>query len=98
MIIICLKETQLGRNTTLNHKKPIEFPNYKIYRKDCQPSKCGVAILVKQNIPQWYMNINSKLEQVSVKIFYRGKEMSVTSLYLTPGIKFKIKELENYNN
>ena len=95
--IICLQETQLGPNTTLDNKKPINFPDYKIYRKDCKPGKWGVAIMVKQNIPQWYMDINSKLEQVSVKIFYKGKELSVTSLYLTPGIKFKIKDLESLN-
>ena len=34
--IICLQETQLGPNTTLDHKKPIDFPDYKIYRKDCK--------------------------------------------------------------
>ena len=73
------------------------FPDYEIYRKYGQPGKWGVAILVKQNIPHWYMDINSKLEQVSVKIFYKGKEISVTSLYLTPGIKIKIKDLEILN-
>ena len=95
--IICLQETQLGPNSTLKKSKPITFPDYKIYRKDCSPGKWGIAILVKQNIPQWEMKIRSKLEQVSVKVFYRGKEMSVTSLYLPPGLRFKDRDLEILN-
>ena len=96
--IICLQETQLGPNSTLKNSKQIKFQDYKIYRKDSTPGKWGVAVLVKQNIPQWEMKINSKLEQVSVKVFYKGKEMSVTSLCLPPGIRYYFLKCLLYTN
>ena len=92
--IICLQETQLGPNSTLQNKRKIEFRGYNLYRKDTSPGKWGVAILVKEDIPQSLLRITSSLEQISVKIFYKGKEMSITSLYLPPQIDFTLNELE----
>ena len=95
--IVCLQETQIGPNSRLKYNKPIEFRGYNMYRKDCEPGKWGVAILVKEDIPQNLINIRSSLEQVSVKVFYKGKTLSVTSFYLPPQIRFTINELEILN-
>ena len=92
--IVCLQETQVGPDSTLRYRRPIEFRGYNLYRKDCEPGKWGVAILVKEDIPQSLLNIKSSLEQISVKVFYKGKTMSLTSLYL---LSFTIKELEILN-
>ena len=80
------------------YNRLIEFKNYKLYRKDCEPGKWGVAILVKEDIPHSLRNIRSNLEQISVKIFYRGKNISVTSLYLPPSTMFNVNELDLLNS
>ena len=84
--VVCLQETMLGPNSTLNHKQPIEFRNYKLYRNDCQAGKWGVAILIKEDIPHSLMDIRSTLQQITIKMHYMGREMSVTSLYLPPSV------------
>ena len=84
----------LGPNSTLKYNLPIEFRDYKLYRKDCQPGKWGVAILVKEDIPHSIINIKSNLEQISIKMLFRGKEISLTSLYLPNGIPINKNELE----
>ena len=88
----------IGPNSVLENNKAIEFNNYKIYRKDHSPGKWGVAILVKDEIPQSEIKIRTNLEQVSVKIHYKGKQMSVTSLYLPNQIRFSKIELSNLNS
>lgn len=85
----------LGPNSTLSHNRPIEYNGYKMYRKDCQPGKWGVAIIVKEDIPHSEMNIRSALEQVT--IHYQGKDISITSLYLPPSMGFDIIDLERLN-
>ena len=44
--VVCLQETKLNPNATIGKNRPIEFKNYKIYRKDSPGNKWGVAILV----------------------------------------------------
>ena len=88
----------IGPNSVLNNKRPIEFDNYNIYRKDDSPGKWGVAILVRTDIPQSEIKIKTSLEQISIKIFYKGKYISVTSLYLPNQIHFRKEQLINLNN
>ena len=92
--IVCLQETMLGPNSHLPYNRKIEFNNYNIYRKDCSPGKWGVAILVLKTIPQSLLPINSSLEQISVKVFFKGKDTSITSLYLPNQIPFNDNELD----
>ena len=96
--VVCLQETMLGPASTLDNKKPIEFKKYNIYRKDCVAGKWGVAILIHKDIPHSLMNIRSALEQITVKLMFKGKQISVTSLYLPNPIKFTLNELEILNN
>ena len=95
--VVCLQETKLNPNATIGRNRPIEFKNYKIYRKDSIGNKWGVAILVHTDIPQSLLNINSSLEQVSVKIKFRNKDISVTSLYLPNRIPIEKEQLEDLN-
>ena len=60
--VVCLQETKLTPNATIGRNRPIEFKNYRIYRKDSQTEEWGVAILVHTDIPQSPLNINSNLE------------------------------------
>ena len=95
--VMCLQETKLSPNATIGNNRPIEFKNYKIYRKDSPGDKWGVAILVHTDIPQSLLNINSNLEQISVKIKFRNKDISVTSLYLPNRIPIEKEQLEDLN-
>ena len=94
---MALQETMMSRDTKLKDGSEIKFNDYNIFQKYCGLNRRGVAILVRTDILADEIDISSNLEHITVKVFYRNKYMSVTSLYLSPSIPFEVKDLENLN-
>lgn len=75
---ICLQETHLDLNKTLN------FKGHTIYRKDRDHNNYGgVAILVKQSNHSTEINIQTDLEAVAVRVLY-PEPCTICSNYIPP--------------
>ena len=83
---ICLQETFSLSNIELAEIQNL-FNDYFIYFKTrnrvgrANP-RGGVAILIHMSVPHRLIQLNTPLEAIAASIKYRGKEISVCSLYL----------------
>ena len=92
--VFCLQETFL--KTTDN----ISFKNKSLYNyiaTESQKASGGSSILVKSNVPQRHIDMNSNLQAVAVNVTL-SKSITICSLYLPPHFKFSKHDLQNFIN
>ena len=80
--ILCLQETHLKPHHNINLSKFQET-----YRKDrVNRAGGGVLVAVRRNIASEIIHINSDLEAVAAKTYFKEKTLTVCSLYLPPDL------------
>ena len=85
--VICICETFLKENIafTLN--------GYNVERRDRIAAKGGLATLIKENIPYSILPQNPGIESLSIQITVTKRKTVVTNLYLRPGKRVDIDDL-----
>ena len=89
--IICLQETFLKPSDNLNIR------GYNMYNHIYQSgdrASGGSSIVVNNSIPQSQIQLNTNIQAVAVKVTLH-KTIHVCSIYLPPGDRFNIAELEH---
>ena len=90
-IVIALQETKLNNQN-------IHLKNYKVYRKDRDSNGGGVLLAVHVIVPSLSININSHLEVVACQVHFKGKIMSVASIYIPSDVILQDNDLDNVYN
>ena len=67
---------------------------YNHIHQSCDRASCGSSIVVNNNIPQSQIHLYTNIQAVAVKLTLH-KTIHVCSIYLTPGDRFNIAELEH---
>ena len=78
--MVCLQET------FCKETNPINFKHYQLYnhiKKDGNRASGGVSILVRKDIPQHKINIDTELQMITVKATQR-KPINIYSIYTPP--------------
>ena len=89
--IICLQETFLKPSDNLNIR------GYNMYNDIYQSgdgASGGSSIVVNNSIPQSHIKLNTNIQAVAVKVTLH-KTIHVCSIYLPPGDRFNIADLEH---
>ena len=97
--IIALQESFLANDSELLALKDL-FPSFNFYFKNRPKDgpanpRGGVALMVLKSVPQSLLQLNTHLEAIAIKILYRGKNVTVSSLYLPPARAFTVPSLVN---
>lgn len=93
---ICLQETHLGVNDVPKLRNYSIIANINAHSN----SSGGVAICIsnRSNIKFSEINLNSPLDAVAIKTVYKGRELSVCSLYLKPNMRVEPSELQRLSD
>ena len=67
----------------INHLQINNFRSYHYIHKDGQRASGGISILVRKDIPQHQININSELQVIPVKATLH-KPINICCIYLPP--------------
>ena len=89
--IICLQETFLKPNDNFNIRG---YTMYNHIHQSCDRASGGSSIVVNNSVPQSLIPLNTNLQAIAVK-FTLHKTIHVCSLYLPPGNRFNIADLEH---
>ena len=91
-LAICLQET-----FTISDKDKQElndlFKNYLFYFNIrefvCRANpRGGLALMIHKDVPHTLLRLNTELESVVVDVKFRGKQISICSIYLAPNRNF----------
>ena len=89
--IICLQETHLKNNTTINMKNYYSYN----YIKQYTDRPCGrSSIIINNNIPHSEITLNTNMQAVAISASLH-KMMTVCSVYIPPNEEPKELELNN---
>ena len=80
--IIALQETKLPPNISYNIKK------YNLYSKNRNSDGGGVALYVNNVLPSSPLPLQTNLEAIATRVWYKDKNITFCSLYLPPGVDF----------
>ena len=89
--IICLQETHLKNNNTINIK------NYYLYNyiKQYTDKPCGgSSVIINNNIPHSEITLNTNMQAVAISATLH-KTITVCSVYIAPNEEHKKLELNN---
>ena len=89
--IICLQETFLKPNDNLNIRG---YTMYNHIHQTCDTASGGSSIVINNSVPQSLIPLNTNLQAVAVKVTLH-RTIHVCSIYLPPGDRFNIAELEH---
>ena len=90
--VVCLQDTRL----TSDRESFYKFPGYTPYFKSIGSNASGVAILVKNTIPQSQISISTNLQALAVRVTMKGKTYVITSLYIPPSSIPTISDLDSF--
>ena len=90
-LIIALQETKL------NHQN-LALKNYKIYRKDRNNNGGGVLLAIHNKIPSQEIYINSNIEIISCLVYFKNKNINISSIYIPSDVECSINDLESIFN
>ena len=79
-VAICLQDTRLTKESEDKYK----ITGYTPYFKSIDTSASGVAIYIKNTIPQSRVTIVTNLQALAVRATMKGKTYIVTSIYIPP--------------
>lgn len=88
--IICVQET------FLNEKYKFNIKGYKSLRRDRKetPSRGGVAIFIKNEVPYYENKIYKDNEAITITIKIEGTNYNITNIYNPKGIPENIQEID----
>ena len=89
--VVCLQETFIKENNRIN------LNNYQAYNhlhKDRLRASGGVSILVRKDVPQNQISIDSDLQVIAVKVTLH-KSINICSIYIPPHDPINESKLNN---
>ena len=89
--IICLQETFLKPTDNLNIRG---YTLYNHFHQAGDRASGGSSIVVNNSVPQSQIHLNTNIQAVAVKVTLH-KSIHVCSIYLPPGDRLNIAELEH---
>ena len=91
-VAILLQDTRLTKERQADYK----FEGYTPYFKSIDSRASGVAIFVKNSIPQSEIEITTNLQAVAVRTTINGKKYVLTSVYVPPSTKPSLKDFDHF--
>ena len=88
-IAFCLQETYLQKSDTISLKN---YSMYSTYVDEDERAAGGSTILVRDNILHSYVNLNTDLQAVAVRITL-DKTITLCSIYIPPNSSTQLKNL-----
>jgi len=90
-IAFCLQETHLKKSDNINLKN---YSLYSNYADEDERAAGGSTILVRDNILHSYVNLNTDLQAVAVRITL-DKTITLCSVYIPPNSALSLAQLKN---
>ena len=91
-IAICLQDTRLTKES----EELYRIHGYTPYFKSVNTAASGVAIYVKNTIPQSQVTILTNLQALAVRITMNGKTYIITSIYIPPSTVPTINDFDSF--
>ena len=90
-VAFCLQETHLKKSDNINLKN---YSVYSTYVDEDERAAGGSTILVRNNVLHSYVNLNTDLQAVAVRITL-DKTITLCSVYIPPNSALGLAQLKN---
>ena len=90
-VAFCFQDTRLTADTESEYN----FTGYTPYFKSVDTSASGVAIYIKNTVPQSRVPLNTNLQAVAVRVTLNGKTYIITSIYIPPSSSPTLREFDH---